>query len=58
LRGRVFSNAITPQKLHSSTALPGLSWASAARAAAERTPPDLIVINAKIATMDPTRQSA
>src|SRR3569833_3330985 len=41
-----------------SAALLGTSWLSAARAAAERTPPDLIVINAKVATMDPAMPSA
>jgi hypothetical protein len=41
-----------------SAALLGSSWASAAQAAAERTPPDLIVINAKVTTMDAGMPSA
>ena len=35
--------------------LAGSSWLAAARAAEENPTPDLIVINAKVTTMDPTR---
>ncbi len=39
-------------------ALMGSSWLSAARAAADNPPPDLVVINAKVTTMDPATPAA
>ena len=39
-------------------ALMGSSWLTAARAAAENPAPDLVVINAKVTTMDPAVPAA
>ena len=39
-------------------ALMGSSWLAAAKAAAENPPPDLIVTNAKVTTMDPAAPAA